>query len=689
MKPGRNDPCPCGSGRKYKQCCGRPDAGGATTAAAPAQGPTGTGPDAREIGALVALLNQDRVAEAERGAQQLVARHPGAGIAWKVLSVALARAGQDALPALRRAAELLPQDAEAQRNLGAALHDAGLWEEALGVLRRALALRPDDVGALLEAAGAAQALSRAAEAVALYQRSLALDPGSIEARNNLGNVYLQLGRLEEAAECYRAALAGRPDDARIMRNLGSVLRDLGSRHEAMEVYARAAGIEPGDAGIHCDLGSAQFELRLVDAAAASYRRALALDPRWVPAHLGLALVLRQQRRAPEAEESCRAALAIEPDNVEALASLGELLADRGRFTEAEPLFQRAIALNPAFAPAYASIASHRRMTGADSAWRAGAERMLGGRVPLAHEISLHYALGKYFDDLGQYDTAFGHFRQANELGKRLGSKYDRARLVRRVDEIVGLFPVGSAGSPDAAADTSELPVLIVGMPRSGTSLAEQILASHPSVYGAGEVIYWNSAYDRFRRSQAEGKPRAALLTALREEYLARLGAVAGGATRVVDKMPGNFLYAGLIHAALPRARIIHMQRHPFDTCLSIYFQNFYNIGPYANDLDDLAHYYQQYVRITDHWRAALPAASLLEVPYESLVADPETWSRRMVEFIGLPWDARCLEFHMTDRVVITASKWQVRQKISTKSAGRWRNYQQFIAPLRPLLRSFP
>ena len=227
------------------------------------------------------------------------------------------------------------------------------------------------------------------------------------------------------------------------------------------------------------------------------------------------------------------------------------------------------------------------------------------------------------------------------------------------------------------------------MPRSGTSLAEQILASHPDVYGAGEVIYWNGSYDRFRRAEAEGKPAATLLASMREEYLAHLGAVAGGAARVVDKMPGNFLYAGLIHAALPRARIIHMQRHPFDTCLSIYFQNFYNIGPYANDLDDLAHYYAQYLRITDHWRESLPKASLLEVPYESLVTDPESWSRRMVEFVGLPWDPRCLEFHKTDRVVITASKWQVRQTISTKSAGRWRNYQQFTAPLLPLLRSAP
>jgi hypothetical protein len=169
------------------------------------------------------------------------------------------------------------------------------------------------------------------------------------------------------------------------------------------------------------------------------------------------------------------------------------------------------------------------------------------------------------------------------------------------------------------------------------------------------------------------------------DYLARLTAMCGGALRVVDKMPANFLYAGLIHAAFPRARIIHMQRHPLDTCLSIYFQNFFNMGPYANDFDNLAHYYGEYVRITDHWRAVLPATTLLEIPYEALIEDQEGWTRRMLDFIGLPWDPKCLDFHQTERVVITASRWQVRQKINAASAGRWRNYEKFVGPLQRVM----
>jgi hypothetical protein len=223
------------------------------------------------------------------------------------------------------------------------------------------------------------------------------------------------------------------------------------------------------------------------------------------------------------------------------------------------------------------------------------------------------------------------------------------------------------------------------MPRSGTSLTEQILASHPAVVGAGEVPFWNGAFTAFRKAEIQGPIDAKLVPGMAADYLERLAAESNGGLRVVDKMPANFFYAGLINAAFPRARIIHMQRHPIDTCLSIYFQNFFGMGPFANDLGDLAHYYGQYTRIMQHWRDLLPATALLEIPYEALIEDQEGWSRRMVAFIGLPWDPKCLEFYQTDRVVITASKWQVRQKIHSASAGRWRNYEKYLGPLREAL----
>jgi tetratricopeptide (TPR) repeat protein len=676
-----------------------------------------------DIGALVMLVNQDRLSEAEQIAGAMLTVHPNAGMLWKILSVALVRQGKDALQALRRTTELLPQDAEAHCNLGAALHDREQWAAALASLQRALAIQPNHVEALVDAANSLRGLRRASEAVPFYQRALELDPRLVEAHNNLGNAFLELGRYDDAAGCYRRAMQIRPDDAQILcnlsnaqglihaalgqreqavasyrqalihdpsyadawNNLGNVLRDLGAVREAVALYARAIELDSGRAKSHYNIGTVLFELRRVDEAVASYRQALVIQPDYAPAHASLGSALRQQRRPADAELSCRAALDIDPNCFEALYLLGELRADRGQFVEAQEIFRRTIEINPNFSFAYSSIATHRKMTRYDTQWLEGATALLAKQPPLAQAISLRYSLGKYFDDVGHYDDAFNHYRQANELTRRHGSIYNGTNLTRRVDGIIRIFDVTFMREDRNHAPTSEVPVFIVGMPRSGTSLAEQILASHPAVFGAGEVIFWDAAYRAYREAERKNQQDANLIPGMATAYLEHLTTLSRGAQRVIDKMPANFLYAGLIHAALPRARIIHMQRHPIDTCLSIYFQNFFNMGAYANDLDDLAHYYGEYIRITNHWRAVLPAATLLEIPYEALIEDPEGWARRMLDFIGLPWDPKCLNFHQTDRAVITASKWQVRQKISKSSAGRWRNYQKFVAPLQHLV----
>jgi hypothetical protein len=294
-------------------------------------------------------------------------------------------------------------------------------------------------------------------------------------------------------------------------------------------------------------------------------------------------------------------------------------------------------------------------------------------------------LGKFFDDVKQYQPAFENYRQANELTKRGGLRYDAEKLQGHVEHIIESFDAAAIRAKQAHGDSSQRPVFIVGMPRSGTSLTEQILASHPAVFGAGELTYWDGSYGAYQAGQREGAADAAVIPNIARAYLERLTQLSGDALRVIDKMPPNFMNLGLIHAAFPKARIIHMQRHPIDTCLSIYFQYFLNAHPYANDLQNLAHYYAEYLRIMAHWRRSIPATALLEVPYEGLIAEQEVWSRRMVEFVGLPWDPKCLDFHQTDRVVITTSKWQVRQKIHSASAGRWKHYEKFVGPLERLV----
>jgi tetratricopeptide (TPR) repeat protein len=718
--------------------------------------PIVTAPDPRLVGALVSLVHQGHLQEAEQRVSALLRTQPGEGVLWKVLSVALMRQGKDALPALRRAAGLLPQDAEAHANLGSALHARGQWDAALASLRHSLTLQPRNPEALVEAGDAQRALGAPREALILYQEALRLDARRAEAHNNLGNAFLDLNQPGEAALCYRATLALKPDDAQVLcnlgnalrqtgqieeamtctqraialapalsmahnnlglllatraqraavasyrealrlnpgyvealNNLGNVLRELGERREALSLYQRAVQLDPSRTDSHCNLGYALLDARRVTEAVASFRGALALQANSVPVHLGLAAALRVQGLPAEAEASCQSALAAEPRSPGALSLLGELRADRGQFAEAQELFERAIAVDPDFAPAYGGIAAHRRMTRSDSAWHEGARRLLARPLPLSEEIHLRYALGKYFDDVGEYDEAFSSYQAANELTKRYGTSYDRARLTQLVDRIISVCNAAFVQEAHPASSASELPVFIIGMPRSGTSLTEQILASHPTVYGAGEVRFWDQAFATLAKPGPQSDHTPQTVAGMARAYLDRVGAKAGAALRITDKMPANFLYAGLMHAAFPRARIIHMQRHPLDTCLSVYFQNFFNVSPYANDLGSLAHYYGEYLRISAHWRRVLPAGTLLEVPYEELVADAEGWTRRMLDFIALPWDPKCLDFHRTDRVVITASKWQVRQPISAASVGRWRNYQKYLTPLLELCTASP
>ncbi len=715
-----------------------------------------------DISALVKLIDQERLGEAERSARTLLRAYPTAGMLWKVLGVAMMRQNKNALTELRKTVELLPEDAEAQRNLATALQDQQQWEPALASFKRALELKPDDVDALLEYADALRAAGRAADSVPQYQRAMQIDPASAEAHNNLGNAWRSLERFTEAAAAYREALRLRPDDAQVLcnlgvaergqghldeamaltrralaldprlaiahntlglmlaaarqheqaiasyrqalalapnyiealTNLGNTLREVGQRREAVPLYSEAMRLDPKRAEHHWNLGSVLFELRRFQEARACYAEAIKLKLDYAPAHLGLAMASRQQRRPAEAEASCQAALAIDPNYVEALSFMGELRADRGQFAEAEELFRRTLEINPDFSFAYISIATHRKMKAEDSGWLEGAQALLARQPPLAHEISLRYALGKYFDDLRQYDEAFANYRQANELSKRYGASYERANFTQRVDGIIRTIDAAFIQQLSEQGSDSQLPVLVMGMPRSGTSLSEQILASHPAVFGAGEVTFWDGAWNKWLQAlQEEGSADAARQQRMSAAYLERLKPPRAGVLRVIDKMPANFLYAGFIYGLFPKLRIIHMQRHPLDTCLSIYFQNFFGMGPYANDLDSLAHYYGQYQRVMAHWRGLLPATSLLEVPYESLIADQEGWSRRMLDFIGLPWDPKVLDFHQTERSVITASKWQVRQKIHTSSAGRWRHYERHLQPLQAalgdVLRGYP
>jgi len=702
-----------------------------------------------ELAALAALMSAGHFADAAQSARILLERDPAQALLWKTLGLATLMQGQDAVRALERARELLPADAEIHYYLGNALQAGGqleaardcyqqairirpkiaqshvglgtVWralgqpEAAIDSYRRALEIQPALPEAIGNLANALRDQGQIAEAADGYRRVLQLRPDMAEAHNNLGSALLELGQPEQAANSYRQALRIRPRYAEAHCNLAdalcalgdlagavgsyrqaleirpafpeaigklaNALRDQGRIAEAAEGYRRVLQLRPDMAEAHNNLGSTLLELGRPEQAAECFRSALALNPNLTEARIGLAIVQRQLGDSVEAEATIRTGLSHEPGAAPALALLAELRADQGQFSEAEALFVQALAIAPELPDALAGHARCRRMSLADGAWLAATERVLAKVQPLRHQINLRFALGKYFDDVQDYSRAFSNYRAANELTRRTDVHYDRARQSRLVDQLIHDYSPAWFARRSGAGSRSERPLFIVGMPRSGTTLAEQILASHPEVFGGGELMFWTEASGALER----GSTAPELLAGMADSYLQQLQRLSATALRVVDKMPNNFLNLGLIHSALPAARIIHMQRHPVDTCLSIYFQHFSVIHAFATDLEDLTHYYQEYRRLMAHWRVALPPGAILDVPYEGLVEDLEFWSRRMVEFAGLPWDPRCLEFQRTARTVTTSSRWQVRQKLSSGARGRWRHYEPFLGPLRVLL----
>jgi tetratricopeptide (TPR) repeat protein len=630
------------------------------------------------------LLTLGRTDLAIRSCQRALALRPAFPAAIGNLANAERARGAlaEAIDGYRRLIALEPALAEAHRNFGSALIEAGEGEAGIDALRRAVQLKPDYAAAVTQLARELSARGRAAEALPYYERLLKHDRRA-DTLNDYGTLLAGLGRFEAAARCYRDALALAPRDARVHANLGHVLHCLGDHRAAIDHARRATELDPRLPQAYLHLGNALLALNEWHAAEAAYRTGIETTPEHAPLHIAHAMAERALGRVDDAAASTRRALAIRPDAADAVALLGSLAIDRGRFDEAETLLRKALAMSPDLPEALIGLTAVRKMTAADAPWRDAAERVLSRALPIVHAIGLHHALGKYSDDIGDVDAAFEHHHRGQELARRSRPPYDRAATTARVTRTLAVFDQRGVEELRLAGLVSERPVFVFGMPRSGTTLAEQILASHPQVHGAGEQLFWQLAAGAERAAPPER--RAATIAALGREYLASFAALPATAERVIDKLPSNFRNLGLIHAALPGARFIHLERDPLDTCLSIYFQGFSAAHAYATDLGDLGHYYREYRRLMAHWRATLPPQLLLEVPYESLVDDPELWSRRMLAHIGLPWDPRCLEFHRTDRPILTASSWQVRQPIGKGAVGRWRRYERYLGPLRDAL----
>jgi tetratricopeptide (TPR) repeat protein len=644
-------------------------------------------PSPHDMNMLMAMFNQQRFIETEQIARSMTVRFPQHGFGWMMLGAVLVRRGNcaAALHPAKKAAELSPNDADAHNNLGFTLSMLNNSHEAEASFRHALKLKPDFAGAHYNLGNTLNAQKRWMEAEACFRQTVRIAPNFFNAHYHLGNTLNEQGRWADAEASFRRTLSLKPDFAIAHHNLGNSLMAQGKLPQAQASYRRALEITPQFVEAHCSLGNALKECGQLTEAEACCRHAVLLNPAFAAAHYILGNALYEQGRHLEAERSYQRALEIKPNYVDALVGLGDVGAGQGRFADAEVFYRRALTIEPQLCTAWAAIAGIRKMTADDADWMKCAEVIVERGLPKRQESTMRYAMGKFCDDLQNFDRAFKHYQRANELVKAYGGKYDRQQHMRDVDQLCQTYHRERVCRPHAGASASARPVFIVGMPRSGTSLIEQIMASHPAIFGAGELTFWTQALARHRSAVYAGKLDETFIRQLAEDCLHNLSNFSADALRVVDKMPVNFSMLGLIHAVFPNARILHVQRNPVDTCLSIYFQNFGPSYTYANDLENLAHYYREYHRLIAHWRATLPAEIFMDVPYEALIDDQQNWSRKIIEFMGLEWDDRCLDFHKTERKVATSSKWQVRQKIYTSSKERWRNYEQFVGPLRGLL----
>lgn len=495
---------------------------------------------------------------------------------------------------------------------------------------------------------------------------------------------LARGAYSDAARDYQALLELDPDNVTARNNLGMALYEQGFYRQAEEELRRAIVIKPSLAEAQCNLGTVLRGRGFLSQSETALRRAIKLQPAKVEFQVSLAATLIPLGRVHEARERLEKVLRLAPQNVEALVTMGDVAGSEGRMGEAENFYKRALDVAPKTARAWAGLVRLRKMTSADREWLKNAQATAASGLAPKDETTIHYALGKYYDDIRDFERAFRSYKHANELQRRTVGAYDREQHKRLVDDLIRAYGADTLTALHKGASDSQRPVFVVGMMRSGTSLVAQIIASHPAAVGAGELPFWPEA---MRKHEADIRHKVLaepLRRKLAATYLRVLEKHSPDALRVVDKANFNSDYLGPIHTVLPRARIIYLRRDPVDTCLSCYFQQLSSAFPFALDLPDLAHYYREHQRLVAHWKRVLPKGTLLEVPYAELVANQEPWTRRILDFLGLEWDARCLDFHKTERVVLTSSYWQVRQKIYKSSLGRWHNYRKFVGPLLEL-----
>jgi tetratricopeptide (TPR) repeat protein len=591
----------------------------------------------------------------------------------------------------RRAVAMDPKLPGAWNNLGIILQEAGKFDESRLCLERVLALQPQNAEAYNNLGNTCKRLGLLDEAEQHWQRALALKPNYAEPHSNLANLLAGKTLFDSAAEHARRAIELKPQLADAYINLAAVETARQRHAEALRSLDALLTFAPQHGTGLAARALALKQLERLEAAFAAARHAVAANPNNAEAHNAQGLVLQAMGRFEEAIGAYDRAAALPGTAVEqALINRAILYMEYGQAAQAEAAFERAIQVFPRSASAWFNRADLKKFSAEDPDIAAMQALLApGGAQSPADRMLLHFALGKAFLDTGDSERAFEHLNEGNKM-KRASFSYDAEATGRWMAEIAERFSPELLRRLAGKGAASPRPVFLLGMPRSGTTLVEQILASHPDVYGAGELSHVQRLAGEFGEFPAMVESLTAeQLSRAGDAYVAAIAPLAGGERYVVDKMPANFLYAGLIHLILPEARIIHCRRDPVDTCLSCYSKLFTKEQVFTYDQAELGRFHMDYQKLTAHWRDVLPASHFCEVDYEAVVDDLEGEARRLLEFLGLPWNPACLEFYRTQRAVRTASVNQVRKPVYRSSAGRWRQHAAQLAPLLQALEIKP
>ena len=581
------------------------------------------------------------------------------------------------------------QHAEAILLLGMIAHEQRDLEAAVDHYRRFLDLEPNHARTHYHLGLALNQLGQTEPAVRHLHESIAIADENRNAHVQLGDACTKLGRWDAAVKAYGRALDLDSDDIATTIKLGNMLLAMQRFADAVELYEHAVNAFPGNAQFHRHLGAVLHRMGRTQRSIDCFQEALRLRPDYAKARIDYALVLRQLGRTKDAREQIEEAIRASPEEVDGHLSLALTLRQEGKTDLAVDQLQHLLAANPTCGAAY----HHTALIEPTPRLRPRIETLLARPdLPREDAIHCHFALGNLADASGAFDRAFDHYQTANSL-HRQSVAYAPEGNTELFERLMATYSKPFLDHKRPLGNPSTLPVFIVGLPRSGTTLVEQILACHRSIHGAGELESLAGVNHAITRRFRDSKPAPESMSLIDARavdefsalYLAELRLRSATAERIVDKLPGNFVRIGLIKTLFPNAYIVHCTRNSLDTCLSLYFHYFQALAC-SFDLAELGRYCVDYRRLMAHWNDVFPG-EIFEVRYEDLVAEPERIARSLLDYLHLEWDEACLAFHKNKRSVMSPSNLQVRRPIYSTSVGRWRRYEKHLGPLMEVLES--